>query len=108
MLFGSGVPQTAGSALGIDVGDDHQPDQILRGGSTRMSDDAQNHDDGDPERKMIQAAATLSSDLTKRIHEKALGLSIFLAAAQVAQAADIEAGKNLAAAACAACHGANG
>jgi cytochrome c553 len=40
--------------------------------------------------------------------KKALGMSIFLAVAQVAQAADIEAGKNLAAAVCAACHGANG
>jgi len=37
-----------------------------------------------------------------------LGLAIFLAVAQVAQAADIEAGKDLAAAVCAACHGANG
>src|SRR6266404_4079997 len=37
-----------------------------------------------------------------------LGLAIFLAVAQVAQAANIEAGKDLAAAVCAACHGANG
>jgi mono/diheme cytochrome c family protein len=35
-------------------------------------------------------------------------LAIFLAVAQVAQAANIEAGKDLAAAVCAACHGANG
>jgi cytochrome c553 len=40
--------------------------------------------------------------------KKVLGLAIFLAVAQVAQAADIEAGKDLAAAVCAACHGANG
>ena len=40
--------------------------------------------------------------------KKVLGLAIFLAVAQVAQAANIEAGKNLAAAVCAACHGANG
>ena len=37
-----------------------------------------------------------------------IGLAIFLAVAQVAQAANIEAGKDLAAAVCAACHGANG
>jgi hypothetical protein len=37
-----------------------------------------------------------------------LGLSVALAVAQVAQAADIEAGKEMAAAVCAACHGANG
>ena len=40
--------------------------------------------------------------------KKALGLSVVLAVAQVAQAADIEAGKELAATVCAACHGANG
>jgi len=40
--------------------------------------------------------------------KKVLGLAIFLAVAQVAQAANIEAGKDLAAAVCAACHGANG
>jgi cytochrome c553 len=39
---------------------------------------------------------------------KVLGLAIFLAVPQVAQAGNIEAGKNLAAAVCAACHGANG
>ncbi len=39
-----------------------------------------------------------------------LGLSVVLAVTQVAQAADadIEAGKDMAAAVCAACHGANG
>ena len=37
-----------------------------------------------------------------------LGLSVVLAVTQVAQAADIEAGKAKAAAVCAACHGANG
>ena len=37
-----------------------------------------------------------------------LGLAFFLAVAHVAQAANIEAGKDLAAAVCAACHGANG
>ena len=37
-----------------------------------------------------------------------LGLSVVLAVAQVAHAADIEAGKDMAAAVCAACHGANG
>jgi len=37
-----------------------------------------------------------------------LGLSVILAVTQVAHAADIEAGKELAAAVCAACHGANG
>ena len=40
--------------------------------------------------------------------KKVLGLAIFLAVTQVAQAANIEAGKDLAAAVCAACHGANG
>jgi cytochrome c553 len=40
--------------------------------------------------------------------KKVLALSVVLAVAQVAQAADIEAGKNMAAAVCAACHGANG
>ena len=40
--------------------------------------------------------------------KKVLGLAIFLTVAQVAQAANIEAGKDLAAAVCAACHGANG
>jgi len=40
--------------------------------------------------------------------KKVLGLAIFLAVSQVAQAANIEAGKDLAAAVCAACHGANG
>ena len=40
--------------------------------------------------------------------KKVLGLAIFLAVAQVTQAANIEAGKDLAAAVCAACHGANG
>jgi len=37
-----------------------------------------------------------------------LGLSILLAVTQVAQAADIEAGKDMAETVCAACHGANG
>ena len=37
-----------------------------------------------------------------------LGLSVVLSLTQVAQAADIEAGKHMAAAVCAACHGANG
>ena len=37
-----------------------------------------------------------------------LALSILLAVAQVAQAADIEAGKDMVATVCAACHGANG
>ena len=40
--------------------------------------------------------------------KKVLGLSVVLAVAQVAQAADIEAGKELAATVCAACHGATG
>jgi cytochrome c553 len=40
--------------------------------------------------------------------KKVFGLAIFLAVAQVTQAANIEAGKDLAAAVCAACHGANG
>jgi cytochrome c553 len=40
--------------------------------------------------------------------KKVLGLSVVLAVAQVAQAADVEAGKELAATVCAACHGANG
>jgi cytochrome c553 len=40
--------------------------------------------------------------------KKVLGLSVVLTVAQVAQAADIEAGKELAATVCAACHGANG
>jgi cytochrome c553 len=41
--------------------------------------------------------------------KKVLGLSLVLAVAQAgAQAADIEAGKNIAATVCAACHGANG
>ena len=40
--------------------------------------------------------------------KKVLRLAIFLGVAQVAQAANIEAGKDLAAAVCAACHGANG
>jgi cytochrome c553 len=40
--------------------------------------------------------------------KKVLGLSIVLAIAQVAQAADMEAGKELAATLCAACHGVNG
>ncbi len=39
---------------------------------------------------------------------KLLGLSVFLAVAQVAHAADIEAGKRMATTVCAACHGANG
>ena len=38
--------------------------------------------------------------------KKVLGLSVVLAVAQVAQAADIEAGKELAATVCAGCHGA--
>jgi cytochrome c553 len=40
--------------------------------------------------------------------KKILGLSVFLALAPLAQAADIEAGKAKATAVCAACHGANG
>ena len=40
--------------------------------------------------------------------KKVLGLSVVLAVAQVAQAADVEAGKELVATVCAACHGANG
>ena len=40
--------------------------------------------------------------------KKALGLFIVLAVAQVAQAADIEAGKEVVATVCAVCHGANG
>ena len=40
--------------------------------------------------------------------KKVLGLSVVLAVAQVAQAADIEAGKELAATVCAGCHGATG
>jgi cytochrome c553 len=40
--------------------------------------------------------------------KKVLGISVVLAIAQVAQAADIEAGKELAATMCAACHGAKG
>ena len=40
--------------------------------------------------------------------KKVFGLSVVLAVAQVAQAADIEAGKELAATVCAGCHGANG
>jgi cytochrome c553 len=40
--------------------------------------------------------------------KRLLGLSLFLVVAQVAQAADIEAGKQLATTVCAACHGANG
>jgi cytochrome c553 len=40
--------------------------------------------------------------------KKILGLSVFLAAVPLAQAADIEAGKAKATAVCAACHGANG
>jgi mono/diheme cytochrome c family protein len=40
--------------------------------------------------------------------KKLLGLSVFLAMAQGAQAADIEAGKQIASTVCAACHGANG
>src|SRR2546421_12676963 len=39
---------------------------------------------------------------------KLLGLSVVLAVAPLAQAADIEAGKARAATVCAACHGANG
>ena len=40
--------------------------------------------------------------------KKVLGLFVVLAVAQVAQAADIEAGKQVAATVCAGCHGANG
>ena len=40
--------------------------------------------------------------------KKVLGLSVVPAVAQIAQAADIEAGKELAATVCAACHGATG
>jgi cytochrome c553 len=40
--------------------------------------------------------------------KKVLGLSVFLAVAPFAQAADVEAGKAKAATVCAACHGANG
>jgi cytochrome c553 len=40
--------------------------------------------------------------------KKVLGLSVVLAVAQVAQAADIEAGKELVATVCATCHGADG
>ena len=40
--------------------------------------------------------------------KKVLGLSVVLAVAQVAHAADIDAGKEMAATLCAACHGANG
>lgn len=40
--------------------------------------------------------------------KKVFGLSVVLAVAQVAQAADIEAGKDMVANVCAACHGANG
>ncbi len=40
--------------------------------------------------------------------KKMLGLSVFLALAPLAQAADIEAGKARATTVCAACHGANG
>ena len=40
--------------------------------------------------------------------KKVLGLALFLTVVQVAQAANIEAGKDLATAVCAACHGANG
>ena len=40
--------------------------------------------------------------------KRVLGLAAFLAVAQVAQAANIEAGRDLAATVCSACHGANG
>jgi cytochrome c553 len=40
--------------------------------------------------------------------KKVLGLFVVLAVAQVAQAADIEAGKEVVATVCAGCHGANG
>jgi cytochrome c553 len=40
--------------------------------------------------------------------KKVFGLSVVLAVAQIAHAADIEAGKELAATVCAACHGATG
>ena len=40
--------------------------------------------------------------------KKVLGLSVVLVVAQVAHAADIDAGKEMAATLCAACHGANG
>ena len=40
--------------------------------------------------------------------KKVLGLFVVLAVARIAQAADIEAGKELAATVCAACHGATG
>ena len=40
--------------------------------------------------------------------KKVLGLSVVLVVAQVARAADIDAGKEMAATLCAACHGANG
>jgi cytochrome c553 len=40
--------------------------------------------------------------------KKVLGLFVVLAVARVAQAADIEAGKEVVATVCAACHGANG
>jgi cytochrome c553 len=39
---------------------------------------------------------------------KAIGLSLLLASAPIVQAADIEAGKQVAAAVCAACHGIDG
>src|SRR5262245_12629661 len=44
----------------------------------------------------------------RRPMKKVLGLSVVLAVAQVAHAADIEEGKEMAATVCAACHGANG
>ena len=40
--------------------------------------------------------------------KKVIGLSVVLVVVQVAHAADIEAGKEMAATVCAACHGANG
>ncbi|MGA7519082.1 MAG: c-type cytochrome, partial [Pseudolabrys sp.] len=40
--------------------------------------------------------------------KKVIGLSVVLVIVQVAHAADIEAGKEMAATVCAACHGANG
>src|SRR5215831_3084765 len=58
-------------------------------------------------------ASAIKSPLQRKVRrrpvKKVLGLSVVLAVAQGgAQAADIEAGKKMAAHACAACHGTNG
>src|SRR5256885_7852627 len=60
------------------------------------------------DRMAAEVCYRLDSQGGEKTMKKVLGLSVVLAVAPFAQAADIEAGKARAATVCAACHGANG